>query len=249
MGAALGQRLSERYRVLLIDRPGHGWSKRGGGQEAGTPRRQAALLHEALQRLGISSVVLVAHSWGGALATAYALDHPQGVTGLVLLAPLADAWTDGIPWYFQLGAIPLLGPLFAHTLALPAGILLIHPAVQFVFFPQLAPPDYMDRSAAFLALRPSEVLATAGDIAGLNTVIGRQAARYADITAPTVIISGNRDAIVSPRLHARALSAALPHAKLVMLGGIGHMPHYAAPDRVVEAVTEMAEGKAKPEPN
>src|SRR5687767_948824 len=50
---ALGHKLSERYRVLAVDRPGHGWSDRIAGQAAAAPARQAAIIAEALRALGV----------------------------------------------------------------------------------------------------------------------------------------------------------------------------------------------------
>src|SRR5262249_4983349 len=54
MRVALGDRLATRYRVILVDRPGHGWSDRPGGSADASPARQAALIHQALQRIGVS---------------------------------------------------------------------------------------------------------------------------------------------------------------------------------------------------
>jgi pimeloyl-ACP methyl ester carboxylesterase len=237
---ALGERLSQRHRVLLIDRPGHGWSPANAGPGASTTHGEAALLHEALQLMGANSAVLVGHSWGGALAAAYALDYPQNLAGLILLAPVVYPWTGGLPWFYQLGAMPVLGPAFAHLFAFPVARLLTPSAVQRAFSPQAPPPDYLKNSAALLSLRPRDFLATAREVAGLKTFGAGQTGRYAAIAVPTVIIAGDRDAIVQPQVHARALAAALPQAKLMLLPGIGHMPHYAAADLVSEAVAEMA---------
>jgi pimeloyl-ACP methyl ester carboxylesterase len=55
-----------------------------------------------------------------------------------------------------------------------------------------------------------------------------------------VIITGDRDTVVSPDIHARALAAKLPNSKLVVLEGVGHMPHYAVPDRVAAAIDDVA---------
>src|SRR5471030_2204256 len=85
MRLALGDRLASRYRVILVDRPGHGWSDRPDGPSGGSPARQAALIHQALERIGVTRAIVVGHSWSGALATAYALAYPANVTGLVLL--------------------------------------------------------------------------------------------------------------------------------------------------------------------
>ena len=239
---ALGERLSRTYRVVLVDRPGHGWSTPGSGPDAASPSGQAALLRGALQRLGVGPFVLVGHSWGGTMATAYALDYPQDLAGLILLAPVAYPWVGGTSWYYELGATPILGPAFAHLFALPTGLLLTASAVQLVFSPDEPPPDYVSRVSARLALRPSEFLANSREVAGLKAFVAGQAERYRHLAVPTIIIAGSADAVVPANVHARPLAAALPHARLLLLQGVGHMPHYAAPDRVLEAVAEFADG-------
>ena len=99
MRLALGDRLAARYHVILVDRPGHGWSDRPDGPADGSPARQAALIHQALERIGVTRAIVVGHSWSGALATAYALAYPADVTGLVLLAPVTHPWPGGVGWY------------------------------------------------------------------------------------------------------------------------------------------------------
>src|SRR5262249_42045507 len=117
------------------------------------------------------------------------------------------------------------------------------PVVGTVFAPQDAPADYADRAAIALVLRPQTFLANARDVAGLNAFVTRQAPRYSRITAPAGVIARDRDTLGSPNIHARALAAKLPNSKLVVLEGIGHMPHHVAPDRVVEAIDEVANGR------
>ncbi len=60
---ALGDRLAANRRVILIDRPGHGWSDRPGGVADASPARQAALIAQALGRIGVERFVLLGHSW------------------------------------------------------------------------------------------------------------------------------------------------------------------------------------------
>ena len=50
MRLALADRLAANYRVILIDRPGHGWSDRPGGSADASPARQAKLIHQPLAR-------------------------------------------------------------------------------------------------------------------------------------------------------------------------------------------------------
>jgi pimeloyl-ACP methyl ester carboxylesterase len=237
MRLAFGDTLAQRWRVILIDRPGRGWSDLALADSS--PARQAALIHEALARLGVKRAVLVGHSWAGALATAFALDYPRNVAGLVLIAPATHPWEGGISWYYTLTTAPLLGPLFAHTLALPIGWLLIRHAAASVFAPQPLPPDYLSRTTTPLILRPGAFLSNARDVADLKDNLKRQAPRYHEIKAPTVIIAGDQDLTVSLKIHAQALAAQIPHARLEILPGVGHMPHHARPDRVAAAIAEV----------
>ena len=162
--------LAARYRVILVDRPGHGWSDRPGGSADASPARQAALIHQALERIGVTRAIVVGHSWSGALATAYALAYPRDVAGLVLLAPVTHPWPGGVGWYNPLLTTPVIGPLFAHTLALPLGKLLVGPGVKAVFAPQEPPEDYRKRAAAEMMLRPSELIANAEDLSAAQGV-------------------------------------------------------------------------------
>src|SRR5262249_59705090 len=127
--------------------------------------QQAAMVAEALERLDVGRAVVVAHSFAGSVATALALEDPGRVAGLVLLAPVLYPWSTGIAWYYSLAATPILGPLFAHTLAVPAGAVLIRPAVGTGFAPQDAPADYADRAALALVLRPPIFFAHARGVA------------------------------------------------------------------------------------
>ena len=86
MYLALGERLAAHHHVILVDRPGLGFSARKAG-EGSSPAYQAAVLRDVLDRLGVDRVILVGHSWGGTLALTFALDFPQRAAGLVLVAP------------------------------------------------------------------------------------------------------------------------------------------------------------------
>ncbi len=240
MRLALGERLAARYRVILVDRPGHGWSDRPGGRQDASPARQAAIVHQALGRLGVGRAVILGHSWAGALATAYALAYPREVAGLVLLAPVTHPWPGGVSWINNLVATPVIGPLVAHTMILPVGYFLIAPGVKAVFAPQNPPPDYGRRTGVEMILRPSEFIANAQDLVDLKAFVTAQAPRYGEIGAPVAIISGDdTDKTVSTEIHSRAIARQLPHVTLTVLPGVGHMVQYAAPERVVEAIDQV----------
>jgi pimeloyl-ACP methyl ester carboxylesterase len=238
MRLSLGERLAARHRVILIDRPGLGWSLRK-GRSGGSPAYQASVLRGVLDRLGVERAVVVGHSWGGALALRFALDHPDRVAGLMLLAPPLYPFARGMSSLYALFALPMFGWLYARTLALPLGLPFIGVALGSAFLPQLPPRGYIKRTAALHLLRPRVFLANARDIAGLNDNLAKQAARYGDVSSPTVLMSGDRDMVVPPR-QARAFAAAVPGAKLVALAGTGHMLHHVAAERVISEIEEIA---------
>jgi pimeloyl-ACP methyl ester carboxylesterase len=236
---AIGQRLAASRRVILVDRPGHGWSERPGGVADASPARQAALIAAVLDRIGVARFVLLGHSLGGAVASALALALPARVAGLVLLAPVTHPWKGGLAWYNAILSTPVLGPAFAHTIAVPLALLLLKRGVASVFAPQPPPADYVRRAAIRLLLRPTQFLANAQDIAALKPFVATQAPRYREIDIPTVVLTGTADTTVSPHIHARAVAAAMPQARLIMLTGIGHMPHHVAADAVMAAVAQL----------
>jgi len=101
------------------------------------------------------------------------------------------------------------------------------------------PDDYLRRAAIRLVLRPKTFFANARDLALLKNFIAAQVPSYVDLRSPTIIITGDRDTIVSPQHHAMRLAAAVSGAKLEVLPGFGHLLHHAAADRVVAAVEEL----------
>jgi pimeloyl-ACP methyl ester carboxylesterase len=238
MNLALGERLAARHRVILVDRPGFGLSARKAGQGS-SPADQAAVLRELLDRLGVERAILVGHSFGGTLALTFALDFPQRVAGLVLIAPPTHPGLYPMTKLNAVLATPI-GWLFAHTLAFPFGVILIWPGSRTAFLPQTIPPRYVRESAAMLALRPASLLANWADVGGLDTFLARQAERYGALAAPTRIFAGDRDPLVPPAKHCVKLAASAPNAKVTILPGFGHMLHHDAADLVVAAVEEMA---------
>ena len=240
MRLALGEKLAASHRVILIDRPGHGWSSRPADDSYASPARQAELVAMALEKLGVRRAILVGHSWGGAFATAYALAFPDRTAGLVLLSAVTHPWAADPGWYNNLVSVPGIGSLFLRTLVYPLSFFLADRASRSVFEPQGVPDDYLRRAAIPLVLRPKTFFANARDLALLKSFIAAQVPRYAGLRSPTIIITGDCDTMVSPDINARALAAVLPRAKLVSLKGVGHMPHHAAPDIVAAAIDELA---------
>ena len=239
MQRPLGEQLAASRRVILIDRPGHGWSTREHVEDS-TPEIQSRMIMEALTRTGIDRAIVVAHSWAGALGLRMALDEPHRVAGLVLLAPVAYPWRGGVGRYNNLISTPLIGPLLAHTVTLPLGWLVATSGARGVFAPQSMPADFVADSETLLLLRPRQFIANARDLVTLKAAVGAQAPRYAEIKMPMSIISGDADKTVSAGIHSRPLAATAPNAKLIVLPGVGHMVQHAATDLVLSEIEAMA---------
>eukprot|EP01037_Dinobryon_pediforme_P012077 gene12077-12167_t len=232
--------LAAGFRVIAPDRPGHGWSDRPDGEQDASPARQADIIIEALRTIGVQSVIVVGHSWSGALATNMALDHKAFTRGLVLLSPVTHPWPGGIAWYYAPAASPLLGWLFTHTLTLPAGLLTMPAAIREVFSPQLPPDNFIEETGVSLVLRPDEFQANAQDVAGLFDFVTKQSPRLGEITAPTAIIAGDSDRVVFTSIHSVQTQRQIAGATLEIEASVGHSPHHSVPDKVVATIITVA---------
>ena len=176
MRRPLAERLAQTHRVILIDRPGHGWSTRASfsrfdAAAAGPHDRGGA--GKARHWTGDLRRAFLA----GALALRIALDYPDRVAGLVMLAPVAYPWPGGVSQYNYVVTTPVIGPLLAHTVTLPLGLMLADPGSRSVFAPQAMPDEFCQKdSATRLLLRPREFIANAWDLVTLNAGDGRAGA-------------------------------------------------------------------------
>jgi pimeloyl-ACP methyl ester carboxylesterase len=235
----LAPRLEDRFRVLMADRPGHGWSERfAGAERLGAQANQMAGVLDQLAPG--QKAVIAGHSFGGAVALRLALERPDLVAGLVLLAPVTHDWGDGsgTPWYNALAAAPVAGAVFSHAAPL-AGPAQMRRGVASVFHPASAPGDYDRSSGVGLFLRPANFRANARDMTALKSELAAQSARYPQIAAPVTVFSGSKDRVLSPKLHAARLKKQLP-LDLVILPEEGHMPHHGQAEAVADAIRRLA---------
>ncbi len=234
----LAPRLSGDMRVLMADRPGHGYSQRF--DDAETLGAQARQMAGVLDQLAPGEkAVVVGHSFGGAVALRLALDRPDLVSGLVLLAPVTHDWGDGgTAWYNTLAAPPVIGPMFSQLLPL-AGPAQVKGGIDSVFKPAPAPDGYYENSALGLLFRPSNFRANARDMTALKDELAVQSARYPELAMPIVGFSGSQDTVVSPKLHIGRLKKQAA-VDLVILPDEGHMPHHGEGGAVAEAIRRLA---------
>jgi pimeloyl-ACP methyl ester carboxylesterase len=223
-------------RVVAFDRPGFGHSSRPRNRPW-TPEQQAEIIAEALDRLGIERAVLVGHSWGTLVALALALRHPEKVSGLVLASGYYFPTPRPDIALMSLGAIPWIGTVLCHTL-LPALARIVWPfAVRDIFNPNEVPAKF-DAFPKELALRPSQVRASAQEAAMIVPSTMGLTDECRRLNVPVALICGAGDQMVDPQ-HSARLQKIVKGSTLSTLLFHGHMVHHTATARVLAAIDDV----------
>lgn len=239
MTFAIAPLLAERYRVIVFDRPGLGYSDplhRHGASIA----EQAEVLAEAAHQLGAERPVVMGQSYGGAVALAWAVHHPDRIAALVPVAAASHPWEVPLDLFYRVTSSPL-GRLLAVPLLtawVPAAK--VDQALAEVFAPQQVPQGYASHFGPGLTLRRGSLRANAAQRANLLAEIEALAPLYHRIAVPTEIVHGTADVTVDPGLHSENLAHRIPGAAITWLEGVGHMPQHVATADVVAAIDRAA---------
>ena len=97
------------YRAIVVDLPGYGQSSKP--SDVAYTLDFFVALHAQLTALGIGPAVLLGNSLGGAIALKYALDHPDEVDGLIMMAP---GGVEDRDTYFRMEGIQRMVKLFTN---------------------------------------------------------------------------------------------------------------------------------------
>ncbi len=233
------QLAGQGLRVIAFDRPGLGWSDRA-PERGWEPAVQARVLRAAATAMGVERPVVVGHSWGGAVAMAWALQAPEATKGVAVLAGATYPWGTGVSAFYRLGASPTFGGLarsLAHVFVNPADP---GPTIARLFAPNAMPEGYAAFVGVPLALRPGPFRHNAEDLQNLDAALTAQAPRYAGLQVPVEAVHGEADDTVWARVHAEPLVRAVADGRLTLLPGVGHMPHHADEEACVAAVLRLA---------
>ncbi|MBM6595053.1 alpha/beta fold hydrolase [Microvirga pudoricolor] len=231
--------LASRYRVIVFDRPGFGHSTRPG--RLWTARDYARLFQGALKQLGIKQAVVLGHSWGSLVAIALALEAPSLVRGLVLASGYYYPTPRLDVLMFSPPAIPIVGDVFRHTAAPLISRAILPKLVRKVFVPNPVPERFQTEFPITLALRPSQLRASAEDTAMMIPSAMDLSRHYQNLRLPVTIMTGTDDRIVDCESQSWRLHKDVPHSTFIALDGIGHMIHHFAPQMISEVVDQLQE--------
>ena len=215
--------LASRWRVVLMDRPGSGFSPRRDDSKAGIAA-QGRLVVGCIQALQLERPpLLVGHSLGGAIALSAALQHPEAIAGLALIAPLTHFSPD-VPAPFRALAIRTgwLREFFGRTLAVPLTIVNSRRTLALIFGPEAAPTDFPVRGGGLLGLRPVAFRGASTDMVAVQDDLPAQQQRYGELRVPVRVLYGEGDQVLDWRAQGEALAAKAPQTELKVIPG-GHM--------------------------
>ncbi len=230
---SLTERLAGDFRIILLDRPGSGYSVAAQDGQQGL-RAQAALIAQFLRKLNVDRSLLVGHSLGGALSLALAVEQPETIAGLALISPLSQP-LGATPKAFSALEIdkPWLRHAIAWSLAAPMAKLTRTRMRELLFGPDPIPDDFDSRGGGGLTLRPSAFSAASAEVCWGTDELIELSARYAELEMPVGIVFGRGDRILAAEEHGERTAAAIDEAELLLIDG-GHMIPITKPDAIAD---------------
>jgi len=238
--------LADRYQLVFYDQRGSGRS-RTSDQSPVTWRTHVEDLARLIPELGLDPLSMVGYSWGGLLALLYAIEAYRGSAPrparMVVIdpAPISRTLRDTFEAEFARRQNSEAVANLRHELA-ASGLRERDPEAYRQRAFELSVAGYFGRLERARALTPFRVIAriqqsvwsSLGDYdlrKGLQTV-----------QCPTLVIHGRLDPI--PLESSEQAARALPHARLVVLDGSGHVPYVEEPDALFAAIRRFLDETA-----
>ena len=238
---------AKNYRVIIFDRPGFGHSDRP-RNVVWTPAAQAELFHSALHRLGVSETLVLGHSWGASVAVALALKYPALVQGLVLASGYYYPTVRPDVLALSAPAVPFFGDVLRYTLAPIVSRLMWPLLMAKIFGPELVPNKFGSFPKG-MALRPSQIRASAAELALMVPDAFGFRNEYGNLKMPVVIVAGEQDRLVDIDSQSARLHCDVPQSRFHRVPGSGHMIHQTATGVVMSAINEVAEDSSTTDEN
>lgn len=219
------ERLSDDYRIVTYDQPGHGLT-------GPTPdgNYETAIFVETLDgvanALGLSEFALGGSSMGGWVSWNYALAHGDRITGLALIGAsgVPEARPRKLPIGFRIAQMPVISRLMEKIT--PRSM--VEQSIRQSVSNEDIVDDIMVDRYYDLLLYPGNRAATGARARTERSVASPET--MARITVPTLLIWGEEDPLV-PLSSGQWFDEHIPDSVLIAYPDIGHIPMEEAPDR------------------
>ena len=233
---------ARNYRVIVFDRPGFGHSDRP-RNVVWTPAAQAELINSALERLGVSHAIVLGHSWGASVAVALALKYPRLVQGLVLASGYYYPTLRPDVVAVSAPAVPLVGDVLRYTIA-PIVSRVMWPLLMTKIFGPRSVPEKFEGFPKEMAVRPSQIRASAAELALMIPDAFQFRDQYANLKMPVVIVAGEEDRLVDIDTQSERLHRDVSQSRFHRVPETGHMIHQTATGVVMSAIDEAATARS-----
>ncbi len=191
--------ISDKFRIIAVDLPGHGQSEGGGEATVSGYVRYVVGLMESL---GLRNVILGGHSMGGAVALEIALRAPARVGGLLLVGTGA-----------RLRVLPAIFNIIRQDFEVA-----MQGMANFVLGSD-ASAELVDEEKRLLASNSADIMLkdfTACDSFDVMNEVG-------SVKVPTLILCGNEDRLTPPK-YSEFLHEKIRGSEIALFDRCGHMP-------------------------
>jgi pimeloyl-ACP methyl ester carboxylesterase len=225
--------LADGRRVIVPDLPGHGES--GKPRADYSPRYYARVVRRLLDELGVEQAVVIGNSMGGRIALELALRSPDRVSALALLGPAVP----GFRWRYLMGLTRVF-PTEWGRIPFPLRERWMEAMIRRLFADPGRLPDsaYSAAAVEFIRIYRDPVARMAFFSSLRHIVTERPEPFYAAlrrIKQPTLVVFGEQDRLVPPRLGVR-LAQHLPNSQYVVFPRCGHVPQFEATGETLETL-------------
>ncbi len=242
-------RIADSCRLIYYAQRGRGASLANVQPEDVTLASEIEDLDALREHLGLASVALLGHSWGGVLAMEYAIRHPERTSHLILISTGPASHEDYMLLRAErrrtaprdmerLAAMSSTPEYRAGDLEADAAYYRIH------FGATLRSPEQLERLVRSLRANftPDGILKARAIEERLMNETWRSSEydlfpKLARLRVPALLIHGEHDLV--PVECARHIAEAIPGARFLLLDGSGHFSYLEAPDAVRRAVVEF----------
>ena len=233
-------KLTNRYRVTSFDRPGFGYSDPLPDSEVSLDA-QSRILQAAAKEIGITSPIVLGHSYGGAVVMDWAL-HPEILppAAIVLVSAPTLPWPGTIDILYRVTGNPIGAAIVVPLITAFVTDDYLQKSVTGIFKPSVVPIGYEDFVGSGLTLRRTSLATNGKQVNTLYDQVVAMAPLYSRLTLPVELVHGDADTSVPLTIHAEPLSKILPNANLTVIPGAGHMPHHSNTDVIVAAIDRAA---------